>query len=75
VPQVFSGRCTQVRPAPEKEIGMTEAATWHDCGEGPWATRQEAQDFADAEIAWMYRIRKKDDGWHIIILSPYGDKA
>lgn len=43
------------------------ATKWIDCGERPFETKQQAQDFAIAEVGAPHRIVFTLTGWHIEI--------
>ena len=38
---------------------------WHDSGEGPFDSREEAENFQNAEVGADSRVAQKDDGWHV----------
>jgi hypothetical protein len=38
---------------------------WHNVGEGPFPTQEQAEDFRDAEVGVIARVRQTAEGWII----------
>jgi hypothetical protein len=68
--------CTELLKTLRDSWGLTNAgacqlnirvvvADWRDLGEGPFATREEAERFALAEVGVQWRIEERADGFHI----------
>jgi hypothetical protein len=42
-----------------------EVACWRSIGEGPFPTQEQAEDFRDAEVGVIARVRQTAEGWII----------
>ena len=52
-----------------KAIEFAETLCWHDSEHGPWDTKEEADNFGDAEVGAAWRTERQADGWHVLILG------
>lgn len=53
-----------------EELAVGVAGDWRDVGEGPFGTRAEAADFADAECGVPWRVVPGRGGWVVEVNYP-----
>ena len=57
--------------APNDKMGKTmETIRWEDSGEGPFDTRADATEFAQAEVGLRWKVEKSERGWLVMVAVP-----
>jgi hypothetical protein len=50
-------------------VALANGQRWRQLGEGPFDTQEQAEDFRDAEVGVVARVRQTEAGWIIETLE------